>query len=239
MKTSILRGALKRAESIGVTSSDIIQAQSYILQELRSLNSTVEQYESCHYEKIPQCLTLKYKKNYPFWADGVNVPYNYISGYVLGLLSLSNASHDVLIAESLMRPLILIESFSESPRLWRYWWGLGHEGWSFANSPSANTQRWSGNKVGHGLAHLSYRTMDAMALLMLAYKTKDTKLLKLVDYLPALIKLGAILPFAEELAPSQRTKLSLLTAKRFARSVRPQDLQSQVWALASLYRSEK
>jgi len=107
--------------------------------------------------------TLVYRQQTPFWADGCNVPYNFVSGVVSGLLSTKNTKEEILKCAVLLQPILKNEFSKPANQTWRFWWGQGAKGWISDDGVSLNTPAWAGN--GNQPAHISYRSMDAIALL--------------------------------------------------------------------------
>jgi hypothetical protein len=179
---------------------------------------------------------LFYRQGYPFWADGINVPFNYISGYVAGVLSVSDDPADMKLALELLQPLLNEEGIRSLPNTWRYWWAEGQKGWGFKQGLSLNTPEWHGNIKGADLAHITYRTMDATSLLMLYRKTGSGLNFKEALHFKSLVEKGMLLPqLNEQLSQiNLRAQLSQNVAKRFSRSSQAWQIQSQVWALSDM-----
>ena len=212
-----------------------------IKKELFSLEHTVEGPIDCLLPRHIKCKTLAYRAGYPFWADGVNVPYNYISGYVDGLLSVDEGKQSVGIALNLLRPILVEEKMQELPETWRYWWGQGQMGWSYKTGKSLNTPEWPGNAAGMDLAHISYRSMDASAILKLHDKLKNTSLVKEVAHIRSLVSKGMLYPSVNESFAQRelRADIELTVSKRFSRSAQAGQIHSQVWALSALAKHYK
>lgn len=227
---------LARAAHAEIESPTVKSALDKIKKELLSFEHTVEHPVDCLLSGYKSCKTLAYRTGYPFWADGVNVPYNYISGYVGGLLSVDEEKASADFALSLLRPLLVQEKMQALPETWRYWWAQGQEGWNYKSGNSLNTPEWPGNAVGMDLAHISYRSMDASAILKLHDKLKNGSLDKEVDHIRSLVSKGMLLPSVNEAFtnPDMRADIDLVVSKRFSRSAQPWQIHSQVWALSAL-----
>jgi hypothetical protein len=213
---------------LGYVSENINEALKILNDEMHSLNRTAEKRIYVH-----PYTTLGYRKGIDFWADGSNVPYNYISGYVQGFLSTINNPEDYsLDMKNLLSPLIENELKSDSFQ-WNYWWGYGKNGWASNDLISLNTPDYVGSS---GIAHISYRSMDAMAVLRLAKvnpKLVDEKvLLKIRD----LVMRGYLLPFVNQeiIGSGVVHKIDRSVALYYGRSASPSELHAQLFALESL-----
>lgn len=177
---------------------------------------------------------LAYRVGSPFWADGATVPYNYASGLVDGLLAVTTSKPAVQWAEALMQPLLRLEFGERKPDSWRYWWGVGDDGWDRKHAISLNTPVYAGNKKA--LAHITYRTMDAKALVALYRRQVRSVDTALVSHLRELTAKGRLLPYLNEdfVSLGGRVVLDPHVARRYARSTTGWELQAQVWALDQL-----
>jgi len=227
---------LARADRAGLGSSAVTSALAKIRKELLSFEHTVEHPVACELAGVRDCHTLSYRQGYPFWADGVNVPFNYVSGYVGGLLAVTEDAVSYNFAVDLMKPLQVVEKFSELPQKWRYWAFDGQLGWSYSTGKSLNTTDWVGNHAGLDVAHITYRSMDAASLINLYQRRPDVADAVLVTHMKQLVSTGMLLPSVNEalyLAGSV-APLDVNVAQRFSRSAQAWQIQSQVWALSDL-----
>ena len=135
-------------------------------------------------------------------------------------------------AVALLQPLLRQESLG-SASTWNYWWGPGFDGWGAESRLSANTPAYSGSR---GLAHISYRSLDALAVLRLAALEPASVAPDVVARLRLLVERGQLLPWVNsEITQSGRpVSLSLAAGYRYARSAGPWELEGQVWALERL-----
>lgn len=227
---------LTRADRAGLGSPTVSGALDKIQKQLLSLEHTVERTAPCVLEELAACQTLEYRQGYPFWADGINVPFNYVSGYVSGLLSVTNDKEVFDYAAQLMNPLVVLERLHEHPQRWAYWGFAGEQGWSYSTAKSLNTPDYVGNRAWQNIAHITYRTMDASALLTLHQKNSSTTDPSIVAYIRSLVSSGLLLPSINEVLNEmgETAPLEPVVAKRYARSSQAWQLQLQVWALSEL-----
>ncbi|UUD64065.1 hypothetical protein D16iCDA_20715 [Pseudomonas seleniipraecipitans] len=232
---------LERTEQAGLGTPAVKNALASIKKELLSFEHTVEHPIGCQLVVGEICRTLAYRQGYPFWADGVNVPYNYVSGYVGGLLAVSNDAASVDYAAELMVPLLVQEKFSELPKTWRYWGFEGQKGWGYSNGKSLNTSDWVGNQAGLDIAHITYRSMDATTLLILNIHRPDVVNAETVVHIKKLVSAGMLLPSVNEFfyqTDSVATLDSVVSA-RYSRSTQAWQIQSQIWALSDLAKNNE
>lgn len=231
---------LGRADRVGLGSEAVTNALIKIKKELLSFEHTVEKPVACKLPSGEKCRTLEYRQGYPFWADGLNVPFNYISGYVSGLLAVTSDAVYTDYAIELMKPLQEIEEFSQHPKVWRYWAFSGQDGVNYSRGYSLNTVDWVGNHIGLDVAHITYRSMDAAALLKLIQRQPIEDKYLLVNHFKKLVTDGMLLPSVnEELYFSEVVPLKPVVARRHSRSNQAWQIQSQVWALSDLSRQGK
>lgn len=219
-------GAAARSQ---VRTESLAPAQAWLHDQLRRLETTVEEDGSLSW-RGRTLATLRYRRGVDFWADGVNVPYNYISGYASGLLA-ADAVDAVALdrAEAYLGALLAFEPVATQPT-WKYWGAEGHDGWSAASGLSTRTPSYTGSP---GLAHITYRSMDATALLRLHRHRPQAVPPEVVAQLAQKVQHGALLPSVnDELDRLGRAvELEADVAYRHARSAGPWELASQVWAL--------
>lgn len=228
-----------RAGSVVTNDEKIQLCQIKIKNEMKLLDKTVEEISERHEGNDSEML-MGYRYGYPFWADGANVPFNYISGYIAGLLGFNQDEDDVDRARKLSRPLISEELKNKLPKAWRYWQGVGDRGWKTADRVSLNTPDYVGNKKA--IAHITYRTMDAYALLKLYQADDETVSDDLIQHFRVLVENGYLLPSLNEAffdRGDDPVVMSPLVVNRYARSVYAYELESQVWALRQLAQEKR
>lgn len=225
---------LRTALDTGHGSAEVQRALDAVDARLKSLDGVVEELAIVNFAGEAHA-TLRYAQGVDFWCDGANVPYNYVSGYVDGLLAGSSPPIGIVQrAASLMRPIQVLEG-TDSVGEWKYWWAWGSEGWTAADGVSANTLEYPGNP---GLAHITYRSMDALALLRLIAVQPDAVKPGTKENIMSLVSTGGVLPWVNEglVGLSSEAGFTKGASYRFARSAAPWELQSQVWVLEQLAR---
>lgn len=171
-----------------------------------------------------------FRKGYPFWADGSNVPYNFSSGISLGLLAANKKRFDSKANQYLQPLLAEINSMTDDKFAWRYWWGIGNSGWNETQDVSFNTKNYIGNR--DGLAHITYLTIDAKAVLSLNKRVKLDK--KIIDRIEKMTKKGLLLPSVNEFySRNELLSLETIPRLRYSRASAIWELQSQPYALTS------
>lgn len=207
--------------------SGVAGMQEGIIKMMLALDETVEVLVS---RDLGETSTLAYRYGAPFWADGVNVPINYISGYISGLLAVG-CPLCVERSRQLARAMMSVEFGDKLPTVWRYWTGIGDTGWQETDTISLNTPVFQGNLGAP--AHISYRSMDAIALSHLYRSDRNAVSGRLIDHFADLAARGWLLPFVnEELRIGGRARpLEPEVARYYARSAAAWELQSQIAAL--------
>jgi len=202
--------------------------------KLTLLSNTLEEQinVSVHGKQFPY---LRFRKNMPFWADGSTVPYNYVSAYVEGALYL-NAGAPIREPLAGMLSVLLQQEFSSNyPDTWRYAGNLFDDGWRREDGISLNTPHYDGNRKA--LAHISYRVMDARAILKLEQSKPGSIDARLLEHFRELTRTGWLLPSMNEAfakSPEGIGSLSVDVARRHARASAPLEIQSSIWALNQL-----
>ncbi len=216
------------ARADGITTPFVELVSAAVHFELVTLMNTLETMT-----QIGGFHTLSFRRGAAFWADGVNTPYNLLSAYALGLLSSGKNTHaDVILAKQIMAPIITVESLSTDSS-WHYWWGLGASGWTADMEISTNTPNYNGNV---SIADISYRSMDAVALLKLAGMESNAVPLDIVNALREYVMTGRLLPSVNLYLIRMGTPVVLNEAAAMvrARSAAPWEIHDQLFALESL-----
>jgi len=223
------------ARTSGVVDLSSRQACLDILKhKLLTLERTVEKPTTLVVDSV-SLPYLRYTKGMPFWADGSTVPYNYVSGYAEGLLALNADAHTADQLSAMLAVLVRQEFTDKDPKTWRYAGNVFDAGWTRHDGISINTPSWKGNRKA--LAHITYRTMDARAVLALERQKPGSVERALIAHFRELTRTGWLLPAMNEVfAKSEQGTVQISTdvAKRYARANAPWELQSSVWALNQL-----
>ena len=196
-----------------------------------------------HSLEEPQGPSLFLRKGMPFWLDGSNAPWNYQSGWIEGIAALDRvglaSAESRAAAIAMLRQFVATEIEPRRPDLWNYCSGRCQDGWTATDAVSSNTPVWEGNKTRTATAHISYRTMDARALLDAAALWKLDDLGWSASYVRDLVERGRLYPSAAAplaqfgVRPGLGTDLQL----RYGRSTMPYETHSQVWALDAVGRT--
>jgi hypothetical protein len=182
------------------------------------------------------------KKGVRFWFDGGNAPWNFQSGWIEGLVALHRSGIDVSSrkadARAMIHSFIATEIGVRRPNLWQYCAGRCQEGWTAADNVSVNTPNWEGNKTRTSSAHVSYRSMDARAILDAKATWQMSEYDWFGGYVRDLVEQGWLYPMVG--APlsqfSERPKLHAGLVGRYGRASIPFDIHNQIWAFDQMAR---
>jgi hypothetical protein len=216
-------------------------ASSYTLPDIRRDHIPGMVVEELDERSSPSCPRFRIRRGMPFWADGSNVAWNYQSAWI-SAIALTQQQEVRATYEELARRMIGCfieeERLNEQSRVWNYSSGLLTEGWNPEDRVSFNTPRYMGDQMNTQTAHISYRTMDMVALL--AAHRNGVHLLdpQIYGRLLELIDEGLVWPFAMREAAEHGHLLNLDEAHLayFARARLPYELENQVWALDQIQR---
>lgn len=116
-------------------------------------------------EETQFCKTLKYADDSDYWANGINVPINYVSDVVMALLNI-NTEESIALSRELLECNYKQISEEIDSNGWKYWGLQGLEGWSngFSNVPTYTGYVSSTN------ADISYMSTDAESFLLFCRK---------------------------------------------------------------------
>lgn len=187
---------------------------------------TVEVFASNH---------LRYRKYYPFWADGSNVPWNYQSGWIEGAILAGLSRPNESIIQGMLDDFIETESLRQNPSTWNYAGGVFFNGWD--DGVSANTPIYVGSGQNNMHAHISYRSMDALALLV-ANDNGFITFSSVETYLSDLVTHGFLYPLVNS-GLHEPASIPFEHARHYARAYLPWHVENQVWALEALVRLEQ
>ena len=180
---------------------------------------------------------LMWPKGSKFYFDGLNVPFNHQNEWAYsviraGLPDSPRRKDAQGVIRYFSQQVVPLGAFPETGE-WNYWWGQAYDGWNDAQSISVNKSSYGGDKIK---AWISFRTIDAMALLSTYGAAAGVKNEVLVESAVDLIREGKVYPFAAY----ELLRLGILalpndaTAHSYARVSSPWELQSAAWALATL-----
>lgn len=167
--------------------------------------------------------------------DGVTIPFNHMDDWAGGVLyGEGRGVRDeefALTARDCLR-ILLDEEFADGlPRdyRWNYWFGQVEAGWSAADNVSVHVPTYAGERY---VAHVSYLTIDMMALLSVGRVYPEILPPGILDYLEDAVEQGALYPFlAEDLENyGRRPVLPHAIALRYLRPESAGAFQSTVWA---------
>ena len=186
----------------------------------------------------PNVHYLKWPKGSAFPFDGLNVAYNHQNEWALGVLDSAwrfDLNEEVLVAAkailSYFYTSVLIPEGGGFPTngRWPYWWGTAREGWSATDEVSVNMPTYAGD---YGDAWISFRTIDATAMIEWAKYLEEDASVVLLESLSGLIESGQVLP---QLAG----KMDLVNREllveppvlgRFGRASSPAEFPEAIWA---------
>ncbi len=174
--------------------------------------------------------SLRLRHYYPFWLDGVQVPWNFASAIISGY-----ASSDIVVPERERQAKKWITEFmmaegllsSNRPKRWNYSAGELQDGWTNKVFVSSNTPKFKGGKAE---AHISYRSMDAEAMLAAMRRGWVDDEADLLDYLKQLLAEGELYPFLREEAAIADVPVSRREALKYLRPLYYSEVQASPWA---------
>lgn len=229
---------LSEYKSIGCTTDGrqlVERVSEEVRKELIAMEKTVEEPWKIHDPNLGEINSFRYRKGVAFWADGANVPYNYISAIAQGSIDLS--WQEVPDVTLMTRFRGTFDFFVQDSKLlevstWPYWWGLGYDGWSSVDAISLNSPAYTGTKKN---ADISYRVMDANALLTYSQIDKSRRITNAVHQIRKLIAAGKLPPEVNDRLVRVAAPETPAANSRhyFSRASLPADMGNLVWALES------
>ena len=158
----------------------------------RDQKVTLESLEKFEFEQ-GRFLTLRFKQGFPFWADGANVPHNFVSSYITARLHAEGGVTET--SRELIEGLVSLTQLNDKDS-WVYWSGLGETGWETTDNVSENTPTYAGSKR---TAPIGYRTNDAKSILIacsynITAQYADSSCHALVAHIRNLVERGYLLP---------------------------------------------
>ncbi|MBL8288038.1 MAG: hypothetical protein JNL85_08650 [Rubrivivax sp.] len=183
---------------------------------------------------------LRWPKGSKFAFDGMAVPYNHQDEWAHAVLATADASTPAAAIDAATDVLRhFVERIAPQGRLpasgtWDYWWGHAWDGWAERDALSVNTPRYGGDRIA---AWISFRTIDAMALVAGAPRLGAAEAANARASAQALAADGALYPLANRAwLGEERPAIHLgrAVAHEYARVSAPWELANAVWSLASL-----
>ncbi|MCW5632373.1 MAG: hypothetical protein KIT17_03480 [Rubrivivax sp.] len=183
---------------------------------------------------------LRWPKGSKFAFDGMPVPYNHQNEWAHAVLATADAATPPLATEAATDVLRhFVDRIAPGGRLpdsgsWDYWWGRAFDGWDAAAGWSVNTRRYGGDRIK---AWISFRTIDAMALVAAAPKIGAREAEEARRSAMALAARGLLYPFANHAwVDTGQVHLAPAVAQEYARVSAPWELANAAWSLAVLAR---
>ena len=170
------------------------------------------------------------KSVFPY--DGLNLPFNHQNDWAGGVAAICSGGPQLEVARDIVQTFLDLEGFHEQPPpdfTWSYSWGRFRRGWEAKDEVSTHRPEYPGDR---GVAHISYRSIDAMATLSIGLRYPDALPPELAGYFCRAISAGKLYPFvAEELA--KHGVLPRLSPQRLLEHWRisaPWELQNGAWS---------
>jgi hypothetical protein len=144
-------------------------------------------------------LYLGVRRGVPFFHDGVNAPWNFITSHIGELSTRPKlAPENVKLIRDSIKAFIRRENFDNLPREnheWHYNWGRGKLGRLARDNVSINRPNYPPDT---GVAHISYRTMDLIGLLSATKNFPETLPKQFRSYALKAVAEGGVWPFVYE-----------------------------------------
>ncbi|XVN42181.1 MAG: hypothetical protein RCG15_05790 [Candidatus Rickettsia vulgarisii] len=142
-------------------------------------------------------ISLKWPKNIDFPFDGFKIPFNHQDDWVSGVtyggdLSRSKEARDIILT---LLEYSGIQNATLSHFEWKYWFGRVAKPWTKKDNLSKNTPKYYGDI---GLADISYRTIDVMALLTVSKIYPELLSNKMLTKIVHASIKGLLFPFIQE-----------------------------------------
>ena len=149
----------------GIVNNPNFQKQLSDLEKILLFTSdayeTVEDIVLFNFDEIGIRDYLIFRPESDFWANGINVPINYVSDYIISLINI-NTDESLNLAKKLVETNFILMDELNYPS-WRYWSGMGLSGWE---DTSVNTPSFIGEQDNPYSADIIYRSTDAHAVLL-------------------------------------------------------------------------
>ena len=142
-------------------------------------------------------ISLKWPKNTAFPFDGFNLPFNHQDDWAAGVVYGEDHKKSVEARDMLLTLLDKsgIKDATTDRFEWLYWYGRVSDPWTEKDDLSYNTKSYGGDK---GLADISYRVIDVMALLTVAKIYPELLSDGLFTKIQLATQKGLLFPFVQE-----------------------------------------
>lgn len=194
--------------------------------------------EEPHWMK-PGTAHLRWPKCSAFYFDGLPVPFNHQNEWAYSLFNSARVKGERSDTPGLNDQRDIIMFFLErlgvdggfpSVDKWNYWYGHAYDGWTEADDRSCNTPSYPGD---HGLAWISFRTIDFMSVMSATDFLPGLDKEKLMSSAMETVKFGDVFPFAARslLAAGKAPQVQIPVLERYYRATAPWEISNSPWAL--------
>ena len=179
---------------------------------------------------------LRWPRGSKFSFDGVGVPFNHQNEWAYSVIATagkgtSGSPPERAAVDILEHFLTRIAPGGHLPPSgqWDYWWGTAYDGWTEGDKVSINRPSYGGDKHK---AWISFRSIDAMALLAGADRLPAGARYRLIESAITLVCRGGVYPFVsyELLRHSRAPAIEPVVANAYLRVSSPWELQNAAWA---------
>jgi hypothetical protein len=178
------------------------------------------------------------RKHIPFWSDGADLPWNLRSAWIEGLSWAPEKPAAMVETAGSLAEDFISGALAGLPDKWPYAAGNTVTGWSVSDNISSNTPAYSGDIANPNGAHISYRSMDALAVLAAGRTGITAENDAVTGHLASLVSRGLLYPFVNEefAARGKPIDIPFSVGRIYARSTLPWQVQNQPWSLLGLPR---
>lgn len=189
----------------------------------------------------PGTAHLRWPKGSAFYFDGMSVPFNHQNEWASSIFEMQKAGVPI-DATSLAAAHSVIDYFLQrlgkdggfpSVDEWYYWYGHAYDGWKASEDRSVHMPEYVGD---HGLAWISFRTIDLMSVMSAIYSLPEASQVLLKKTASDRIRRGEVYPFAARsiIEHEQTPSFKLAALYPYFRAEAPWALSNNVWALPLL-----
>ncbi|MEL7548345.1 hypothetical protein AAGV37_00625 [Pseudomonas protegens] len=187
----------------------------------------------------PGSAHLRWPKCSAFYFDGMAVPFNHQNEWAYSLFNAARFRGESTGSSGLSDQRDIIQFFMRrlsddggfpATEDWYYWYGHAYDGWTREEGRSCNTPSYPGD---HGLAWISFRTIDFMSVMSALDFVKELKTERFLESAVDAVKYGDVYPFASRslLAVGKIPQIQLPVLERYYRATAPWELANSPWAL--------